>query len=310
MLYIAGWGRSGSTFLSAMLGEVDGVFAAGEVRSVWERGQRQRRLCGCGLPVPDCPVWSRVIPYAAADADAMTADEVSEFQLHRLRTRHYLWKWARAMVRARPDRPTVRYVNAWVRLYEGLGRETGVPVVLDSSKYPLDAHLLATVGHVDLRVVHLVRDPRAVAYSWTRRKALRDTAAGQEEYLRRFSPLASSVIWSIWNTVVETVLRRDLGSDKVLRLRYDDLVARPEASLAAILALAGVDAPPPPVEDGTVHLDGNHMVSGNPSRFTGGDVRIRNDDEWQAKMGSADRLLAVLPALPLLRRYGYPLRSR
>ena len=58
VLYIAGTGRSGSTLLASILGEVEGVFAAGEVRYLWQRGLAERRLCGCGVPVRDCPVWT------------------------------------------------------------------------------------------------------------------------------------------------------------------------------------------------------------------------------------------------------------
>ena len=37
VLYILGWGRSGSTVLGNILGEVDGFFCAGELHYLWER---------------------------------------------------------------------------------------------------------------------------------------------------------------------------------------------------------------------------------------------------------------------------------
>ena len=43
VLYIAGTGRSGSTVLANILGEVEGVFTAGEVRYLWQRGLREGR---------------------------------------------------------------------------------------------------------------------------------------------------------------------------------------------------------------------------------------------------------------------------
>src|SRR5580692_3233646 len=61
VLYIAGTGRSGSTLLASLLGEVDGVFSAGEVRYLWQRGLAESRLCGCGVPVRECLIWSRVL---------------------------------------------------------------------------------------------------------------------------------------------------------------------------------------------------------------------------------------------------------
>ena len=39
VLYIAGPSRSGSTFLSSILGEIQGIFNAGEVIDVWDKGR-------------------------------------------------------------------------------------------------------------------------------------------------------------------------------------------------------------------------------------------------------------------------------
>ena len=50
VLYIAGTGRSGSTVLANILGEVDGVFAAGEVRYLWQRASRKAGSAGAACP--------------------------------------------------------------------------------------------------------------------------------------------------------------------------------------------------------------------------------------------------------------------
>jgi hypothetical protein len=59
-----------------------------------------------------------------------------------------------------------------------------------------------------------------------------------------------------------------------------------------------------------VELSPNHTVSGNPSRFTTGAVRIERDDEWIAAQTSEDRWATTALTLPLLLRYGYPLMPR
>src|ERR1700732_3473702 len=74
VLYIAGTGRSGSTVLANILGEVEGVFAAGEVRYLWQRGLKENRLCGCGLTVRECPVWSKVLAQAGYLDDPRRVD--------------------------------------------------------------------------------------------------------------------------------------------------------------------------------------------------------------------------------------------
>ena len=49
---------------------------------------------------------------------------------------------------------------------------------MDASKHASLAFCLRTEPAIDLRVMHLVRDPRAVAYSWTR-PLKRPEAAGR-----------------------------------------------------------------------------------------------------------------------------------
>ena len=74
VLSILGPGRSGTTILGNILGEVPGFFAAGEVRFVWQRGLIERRPCGCGMPVPDCSVWSAVLRRLAVTGTFVTDD--------------------------------------------------------------------------------------------------------------------------------------------------------------------------------------------------------------------------------------------
>src|SRR5205085_9377274 len=73
VLLIAGSGRSGSTLLANLLGSVPGVFSAGEMRYLFDRGLRDNRLCGCGVPFRECPVWTRILTAAGRGDDAAVA---------------------------------------------------------------------------------------------------------------------------------------------------------------------------------------------------------------------------------------------
>src|SRR3954466_8311379 len=61
VLSIVGPGRSGTTILGNILGEVQGITNAGELRWLWRRGLMEQRPCGCGLPPVECPRWSVVL---------------------------------------------------------------------------------------------------------------------------------------------------------------------------------------------------------------------------------------------------------
>ncbi|HEX6984894.1 MAG TPA: hypothetical protein VF170_05935, partial [Planctomycetaceae bacterium] len=59
MLYVAGWGRSGSTLLSYILADLPGFVAVGELRYLWS-AISNGELCGCGEPVTACPFWKDI----------------------------------------------------------------------------------------------------------------------------------------------------------------------------------------------------------------------------------------------------------
>ena len=64
VLFIAGPGRSGSTLLDLLLGQIDGFCSTGEMRYIWERGFAQNQLCGCGKPFRECEFWTQVVKEA------------------------------------------------------------------------------------------------------------------------------------------------------------------------------------------------------------------------------------------------------
>ena len=173
VLYIAGTGRSGSTVLANILGEVDGVFAAGEVRYLWQRGLKEGRLCGCGLPVRECPVWSRVLAMAGELDDPERVDAITSMLQRTGRMRTLPAVVAGTLV-PRLD-PAAAHSLAPARkalgeLYAAMAAVTGARVIVASSKLPAYAHVLAATPGIDLRVVHLIRDPRGAAHSWSSKK--------------------------------------------------------------------------------------------------------------------------------------------
>ena len=59
-------------------------------------------------------------------------------------------------------------------------RVAGASVVIDSSKHSALAHCLRWSNAIELRVLQVVRDPRGVAYSWTKRVDRPETDGEQQ----------------------------------------------------------------------------------------------------------------------------------
>jgi hypothetical protein len=183
-----------------------------------------------------------------------------------------------------------------------LASTTEAAVVVDTSKRPLDAAVLAGVPDLDTYVVHVVRDPRAVVHSWRRAKTF--DAAGQTRTMGTRG-LASSVRRWTGNALYAEALRRRYPPDRWLHIRYEDFAARPRATIEEVLAFLDVKAATPFTDDRTALLHPNHIVAGNPSRFTTGEVTIRTDDAWRREMPRRDQQAVAALTLPLRVRYGY-----
>jgi len=306
VLYVGGTGRSGSTLLANVLGELPCCVSVGELRFVWERGMLEDRLCGCGVAFSACPFWREVLRVAF---DGRTPDpaRMSSIQRQALRGRNLPRLVA---TRRRPQRLISGLDDlpaALSRLYRAVSTVSGADVVVDSSKLPTFAVLVDSIPDVDLTLLHLVRDPRAAAFSWRRVKAQPDRRAEGASMERR--GVGKSVgLWMAWNLVLEAFWRG--RRSRYLRVTYEEFVLR----AGAVIGRVGSDLGLPPgdpavvVGDGTVRLGTSHTVAGNPGRLRSGSVRLALDDEWRAAMPLRDRLAVTIGAAPLMRRYGYPLR--
>ena len=298
VLYIVGKGRSGSTLLDMILGEIDGYFSAGQLSTLWTFGLINRYLCGCGRPVPECPVWSAVLREAFHDPP-------DPHRMEKLQSDVLSWRRAQRVLRS-AGRPAEgwpeleEYEQVLVALYRAIAKVTGARVIVDSSKFPAHPGSLGLIRGISPYLVHLVRDPRAVAYSWRRRVPQRTDLKQQP----RFGPTYSSLSWLARNAVADRV-RRSLGEERSMLVRYEDFVADPVETVSQITRMVGEKTELPFVDDTTVKLSVNHTVSGNPIRMDVGEITVKPDAEWEGAIRRWDRAVASIVSAPLRRRYGY-----
>jgi hypothetical protein len=301
VVFIGSWSRSGSTLLDLMLGQMDGFFSAGELRLLWQRGAAENQLCGCARPFAECDVWRRVTEQAFGSLDGEALASIRRLQ-------RAVDRPARvpALLLGRGAAARQEYSAALARLYRALREVTGSRWVVDSSKAASHGLLLQAVPEVELHVVHLVRDSRAVAHSWQRRKRMPEVH-WKEAYMPVFAPRKSALFWSLENLALE-LLR--LRARSFTALRYEDLVREPRAALARVLERLGERGVSPGfLAGGRLELGENHTVAGNPLRLRRGEIEVKLDAEWRSKMPRAQAAEVTALTWPLLARYGYLGRS-
>lgn len=303
VLLIVGSGRSGSTLFERALGAVAGITALGEVVHLWDRAVRDDELCACGQAFTSCDFWASVgkqafCGWSRVDADRLVADRQGV-----VRTRH--------LPALLTDSPSPRWrasrdhlAGALSAVFAAAQQESAARLLVDSSKMPAYAALLRHVD-VDVRCVHVVRDPRGVASSLSKQVQRPEVTTGVD--LMHRTGVAESALWWSAFDLASTALQ-SVGRIPLTTVRYEDFVAHPGPTLRRVLEFAGLQLSPADldhVSTDRVVLAPNHQVAGNPIRFRTGEVTIRRDDEWRTSMSAHDRRVVNALTAGLRQRHGY-----
>lgn len=302
VLFIGGLGRSGSTLIERLLNELPQTWAVGETIHLWERGVRDRERCGCGLSFDQCPQWNAVGEVAFGGWSRVDLNRIISLRWSVDRSRRMP-----QIYRAHKGRSftadEAEYVTHLRNVLLASAKVAGNPgVLLESSKHLSSAALLSADPELDVRILHLIRDPRGVAYSWTK-EIERPEAAG--ELMPIYKPSRTAVRW-----VTDNLGFRFLANLGVptMTLRYEDFLGNPEGSLRRILDLVDVPQPPffPFLSGTAAHLvTPMHSIAGNPLRFGGENLVLKLDDAWRTKLDPRARKTVTALCRPVLGRFGY-----
>jgi Sulfotransferase family len=318
VLYLGGLGRSGTTLVERLLGELPGAVSLGEVAHLWERGVVDGERCGCGQSFGDCPFWHEVGQVAFGGWDQVDIDRFRALRASVDRIRFIPTLALPALPAATRARLNA-YVSYYTRLYQAVRQVSGAQVLIDSSKHASLAFCLrwAAERDLDLRVLHVVRDSRGVAYSWTKQVRRPEAVTGNGEFMAQWSPAKAAAHWNAENGAFALLARRGIPTALV---RYEEFLRTPIASLRRIARFAGLPADDTALAfltgadsvagagaDGSVtaRLSANHTASGNPMRFQTGPILLRRDDSWRTRLALIDRRRVTALTFPLLRHYGY-----
>ncbi|WP_253186860.1 sulfotransferase [Roseobacter denitrificans] len=305
LVYILGWGRSGSSVMANILGSMPDAASLGEMRYLWDRGVMEDGICGCEAAFSECAFWPDLSfgaqPLKAMDSErarALTRSIGSGARrrqfpgLHNERSRKTYFD------RSAGD------LDLLMGLYAEAFERSQSRVLIDASKSPFYAlNLLYEQRSFDVVFLHLVRDPRAVLHSWKKRKPREDVSEGQ--LFPRYSSTRSLLQWAVVNAECERFAH--LAPDRYYRVRFEDFAENWQRALATDAAPLFEQVPGGRGGENSraalVHAQ--HSISGNPARFILGEVTLDPNTSWRDEISGTDRRLARMICGPAARRYGY-----
>lgn len=299
VLYIAGWGRSGSTILARILGQVEGLVHTGELRTIWIDGFKPKSVCGCGTLVRNCEVWQDIFKRSFDGIENIDPQAMAQLRLsteprsQEILTSH-LFKHQKQQLHNKLQ----AYIQILDRLYPAIQEATGTQIIVDDSLHPGYAYTLSLVPSIDLHLIHLVRDPRGCAYSWEKR---------HKKGLGYYNLKESSLGWNLRNLGIEMLKFR--ASIQHLTVRYEDFISQPQLTLLKILTLVNCETKMLPfASQFEVNLNSTHSIFGNDNRTATGLIRLQVDDSWKTMMTAGEKLKVNLLTWPLLLKYRYSIR--
>ncbi len=290
VLFIGGTGRSGSTLLERYLARHISVFGAGELYHIWGKAFRTNQLCSCNKKFRNCPVWMSI--YNQLSKESHGDDWIRDNERRQWAVEHW---WYPLLGYRGESNLKNRHKRSLMNLLQAIRVATHTRLIIASSTLPTRGWILNELEEVRTHVIHLVRDSRGVAYSWTKKKP-RPEVYWKDEYLPRKSLLRSSISWNFKHHFMERLTNE---IDRYRRIRYEDFVESPERIRERIYQWLELPT------DSINSEKQSHSISGNPMRFTQNKIDFELDEAWKTALNPLQRFLITVLTYPYLKQYGY-----
>lgn len=301
LCYLSAASHSGSTLLAMLLNSHPDICTVGELK-LSNLGDLKAYRCSCRELISDCDFWRELGERMSEDgsrfdlgnAGTHLADIPSPYVARLLRPLH------RGKVAERVRDMMLSLSPVWRkeivdwrarnrRLIHAVCDVSNSRVVVDSSKVGIRLKYLLGVPDIDVRVLRVVRDGRAVALTYmdafrfadASDPKLRGGGTGAQDHGNR-SMTDAATEWRRSNEEAKSI-QRSLPEHQYLQIRYEDLCNNVGEVLGQITDFLGLER-----DDKYLHFkDVEHHVVGNGMRLDGSSEVVL-DDRWRSVLSERE----------------------
>lgn len=299
LVYIASTGRSGSTLLELLLASFEHVWTMGEIYVLPLEIKHNNRPCGCGKEVTECTFWSQIIK--KNKILQKTDNNISLFRENYSGGKFFRIKELLDII-FRKNITKFRRLNEFCidnsHLFTAIQQEAikftqqKIKYLIDSSKDFYRLFWLSNCYNIDLKVIHIVKNPQAYVYSNIKTK--------QNFLVKIKQSIRMSIRYVIENWLIEKICN-NLPKKNYILIRYEDLASSPLLVLRKISDWLQL-----PFESHIVssfRFKVNHGIAGNMMRYNVKNINL--DEQWKQDMSLLNRMIVILFAFIYYIKYGY-----
>lgn len=292
---------TGSTLLGSLLNEHPDCASIGAATGLIRRTDLSTYRCSCGQLFRECEFWNHVAARTRALGHPVNVFETNFWNTHLRLSRSHVANGL--LVRSLGWDPLNRIRDAVVGMVPGAGaavsrmgwntwslasavlERTGKRVFVDTARDHQRPKYLDPFPMLDVKVIHLVRDPRGNSASIMKHTGVDVATAARQ--------------WTHSNAEAARV-RRYLPQECWMSLQYEALCADPAGVLDRISAFLEIGRPMMELgfRSSVSHIIGNKMRMKGLSE-------IREDLSWQTQLGSTELSAIARIAGPTSRSLGY-----
>ncbi len=319
LAYILSASHSGSTLLAMLLNAHPEICTVGELK-VTSLGDVDRYRCSCRRRIRECPFWDRIAKeMAGRGLEFDIADSGTDF---RSGASPYVLKLLQPLYRGgvfesvreilllmspqwRAQLPKIQSMNS--ALMSAVLSQTKKKVIVDSSKIGIRLKFLMKNPKLDIKIIRLIRDGRAVSLTYmdpanfadSRNVALRGGGSGGDRRLEKHSMDLSAREWRRSNEEAAALLNR-VDRSKWIAIHYEELCREPKRKLEEVFSF--LDVSPDGFQQDFRSVE--HHIIGNGMRLDSTN-EIEVDERWKRQLTAAELVAFDRAAGRTNRRLGY-----